>query len=107
MKTVDISEATGSLSDYAREIRRGPVVVTRRGRPLAVVVPVRGLDLETLSLSTNADFIALVERSRGSYRATGGVSLDEVRRRYGLRSKAARRRKTSGSPSTRAKPRSR
>ena len=94
MKTVDIAEATGSLSDYARQIRRGPVVVTRRGKPVAVVVAVGGLDLETLSLSTNSDFIALIEKSRASYRATGGVSLDQVRRRFGLRSKAVRSRAT-------------
>jgi prevent-host-death family protein len=92
MRTVDISEATGSLSEYAREVRRGPVVVTRRGRPLAVVVAVRGLDLETLSLSTNAGFMELIERSRASYGASGGLSLDQVRRRYGLRSKTAGRR---------------
>lgn len=94
MRTVDIAEATGSLSEYARQIRRGPVVVTRRGRPLAVVVAVQGLDLETLSLSTNPDFIALIERSRASYRANGGLSLDQVRRRHGLRAKAARSRAT-------------
>jgi len=94
MRTVDIAEATGSLSEYARQIQRGPVVVTRRGRPVAVVVAVEGLDLETLSLSTNPDFIALIERSRASYRATGGVSLDQVRHRYGLRSKAVRARAT-------------
>jgi prevent-host-death family protein len=94
MRTVDISEATGSLSEYARQIRRGPVVVTRRGKPVAVVVAVRGLDLETLSLSTNPDFIALIERSRADYRATGGLSLDQVRRRFGLRVKAVRSRAT-------------
>jgi prevent-host-death family protein len=93
MRTVDIAEATGSLSEYARQIRRGPVVVTRRGRPVAVVVAVEGLDLETLSLSSSADFIALIERSRASYRANGGQSLDEIRDRYGLRPKATGRRK--------------
>jgi hypothetical protein len=67
--------------------------VTRRGRPVAVVVAVEGLDLEILSLSSSADFIALIERSRASYRANGGLSLDEVRHRYGLRPKATGRRK--------------
>ena len=100
MRTVDIAEATGSLSEYARRIRRGPVVVTRRGRPVAVVVAVEGLDLETLSLSTNPDFIALIERARASYRATGGLSLDEVRRRCGLRVKTARSRTTRPSRRT-------
>jgi prevent-host-death family protein len=96
MKTVDIGEATRSLSEYARNIRRGTVVVTRRGRPVAVVMAVDGLDLETLSLSTNTRFIDLIERSRASHRTSGGRSLDEVRRRYGLRSKATSRRKQAG-----------
>jgi len=74
MRTVDIAEATGSLSDYARQVRRGPVVVTRRGKPVAVVVAVEGLDLETLPLPTNADFITLIEKSCASYRAYGGLS---------------------------------
>jgi antitoxin (DNA-binding transcriptional repressor) of toxin-antitoxin stability system len=93
MRTIEIAEATGSLSEYARQIRRGPLVVMRRGRPVAVVVAVEGMDLETLSLSTNADFIALIEKSRASYRANGGRSLEQVRRRYGLRSKTTGRRK--------------
>ena len=92
MKTIDIAEATGSLSEYARQIRRGPVVVTRRGKPVAVVVAVTGVDIEALSLSTNPDFIALVEKSRASYRTNGGVSLDEVRRKYGLQPGAVRAR---------------
>jgi prevent-host-death family protein len=94
MRTVDIAEATGSLSEYARQVRSGPVVVTRRGKPVAVVVAVRGVDVETLSLSTNASFMALIERSRASYRANGGLSLDQVRRRYGLTPKAGASRAT-------------
>ena len=93
MRTVEITEATGSLSEYAREARKGTLVVTRRGKPVAAVVPVEGMDLESLSLSTNPDFIALIGRSRASYRATGGLSLEQVRQKYGIRPKAARRRK--------------
>jgi hypothetical protein len=37
MKSVRLSEITGSLSDYAREGLREPVVVTRQGRPLVAV----------------------------------------------------------------------
>ncbi len=68
--------------------------MTRRGKPVAAVVAIGGLDLETLSLSTNPSFIALIEKSRASYRANGGVSLDEVRRRYGLKPKAGGSRTT-------------
>lgn len=93
MRTVEITEATGPLSEYARKARKGALVVTRRGKPVAAVVPVGGMDLESLSLSTNPDFIALIERSRARYRATGGLSLEDVREKYGIKPRAARRRK--------------
>jgi len=94
MRTVEISEATASLSDYAREARKGTLVVTRRGKPVAAVVPVEGMDLESLALSTSRDFIALIERSRASYRESGGVvSLNEVRAKYGVKPKVTRPRK--------------
>jgi hypothetical protein len=67
---------------------------------VAVVVAVKGLDLETLSLSTNPEFITLIEKSRASYQANGGLSLDQVRRRYGLQPKAIRSR--ASRPSRRA-----
>ena len=92
MKTVKIAEAKASLSDYAREAKRGPLVVTRRGRPVAAVVPINGVDMETLSLSTNPDFIALIERSRASYKTTGGISLEDIKRKYGIKPRTSRRR---------------
>lgn len=91
IRTIELAEATGSLSEYAREARKGTLVVTRRGKPVAAVVPVEGIDLESLSLSTDRDFIRLIERSRASCRATGGLSLEEVRRRYGFKPKTQRR----------------
>jgi predicted XRE-type DNA-binding protein len=39
-------------------------------------------------VDVNPRFIARIEKSRAGYRANGGVSLDQVRRRYGLRPKA-------------------
>jgi hypothetical protein len=82
MKTVELSEATGPLSRYTRQATREPLVITRGGRPFAAVVSIRGIDLEDLSLTTSADFIRLIERSRARYGASGGVSLDEMRRRH-------------------------
>jgi prevent-host-death family protein len=81
LRTVDIAEAKGSLSEYVREAEAGPLVLTRRGRPVAAVVSIHGVDMESLSLSTNPEFIALVERSRASYKATGGVSLEDIRKK--------------------------
>jgi prevent-host-death family protein len=87
---MDVAEAKGPLSEYVREAHEEPLILTRRGRPVAAVVPIRGADIQSLSLSTNPEFIALIERSRASYKATGGICLEDVRKKYAI--KPARKR---------------
>ena len=83
MKTLEISQATAPLADYAREVREEPVVVTMDGKPIAALVAIENADAETVKLSTNPDFLALIERSRARQRADGGISSNEMRRRLG------------------------
>ena len=85
MKTVDVTKATASLAAYASRASKEPVVVTRGGKPLAVLVVIKNADLETAALSTNPKFVALIERSRARLKSAGGLSSHEVRRRLGLR----------------------
>ncbi len=84
MRTVDVTEATELLAQYARETQTGPIVVTQDGRPIAVVMPLENTDIETVSLSENAEFLALIERSRGRQQREGGLSSSEMRRRLGI-----------------------
>lgn len=92
MKTLDITEA--SLDEY--DAKSETWVLTRGGKPVAAVVPIRpGMDAETFAMSHDPDFIEIVNRSRKSYEKKGGLSLEEVRRRHGLERKPARR-KSSG-----------
>lgn len=93
MKTIEMNKATGSLADYARDIDKEPVILTVHNKPVAALVSLGNADWESLSLSTNSKFIALIERSRSRQRAEGGISPEEMRRRLGL--KPARRRKTT------------
>jgi prevent-host-death family protein len=81
MKIVDILKATNPLADYIEEVQSEPLVVTDHGVPTAVLLPLTNTDMETLALSTNPDFIALIERSRARARDEGGVSSEEMRRR--------------------------
>jgi prevent-host-death family protein len=85
MRLVEISKATTSLGEYTRRLRKKPVVVTRKGKPVAALVPICDADAETISLSTNPQFIALIERSRQRMEAEGGIPIEEVRRRFGLK----------------------
>ncbi|MBI4278832.1 MAG: type II toxin-antitoxin system prevent-host-death family antitoxin [Armatimonadetes bacterium] len=91
MKTLDMAHATASLAEYARSVRKEPVVVTVRGKPVAALVPVRNADLETVTLSAHPDFIALIERSRQRQKAQGGMSTAEMRRRLGIARRTRRR----------------
>lgn len=81
-KIVDKQDATRTLAEYASEIQDDAVVVTDKGRPVAAVVPIENADVETVSLSTNRRFLDLIERSRSRVRDEGGVSSDEMRRRF-------------------------
>jgi antitoxin (DNA-binding transcriptional repressor) of toxin-antitoxin stability system len=84
MRTVEISEAADSLPEYGRGKRGETWVLMRRGRPVAAVVPLDDEDYFSMRLANNPRFIALIDRSRASYKATGGVSLAEMRRKYGV-----------------------
>ncbi|MGH8565550.1 MAG: hypothetical protein ACREXW_16255 [Gammaproteobacteria bacterium] len=90
MPWIDVPSAALRLMRYATplttvlvRIETEPVIVTSDGIPIAALVPIGSVDLETMSLSTNAMFIALIERSRARHRTEGGISSDEMRRRLG------------------------
>ena len=64
---------------------QGPVVVTKNGKPSLAVVPLHGQDWESYVVSRSPVFKRAVARARRSYRKYGGVSLEEVKKRYGIR----------------------
>jgi len=81
MKTVEVTKAKSFLQEYTKDAKKGPVVVTEEGRPIAVLVSIRNADLETVSLSNNPRFLALIERSRARRQSEGGISAEEMRQR--------------------------
>ena len=93
MKTLEMEQATGELSSYAEQVQEEPVVVTDHGKPVMALIAISDADLETVSLSTDPRFIALIERSRALYKPGTGIPLEEIRRKYGLsKPKATRKR---------------
>jgi len=89
MKTVEVSKATLPLSDYTKKIKKEPVIITKEGRPIAVLVSIPNTDIETVSLTNNPKFIALIERSRARQKSEGGISSEEMRRRLERPKKSA------------------
>ena len=85
MKVLEKVDATVPLAEYTADLDKEPVIITSSGKPIAALVPLDNMDLETVLLSTNPQFLDLIERSRCRQRAEGGISSDEMRRRLGLR----------------------
>jgi antitoxin (DNA-binding transcriptional repressor) of toxin-antitoxin stability system len=97
MKMVEVKQATAPLADYARDAHNEPVIITDHGRPIAALLPVTNADPETVGLSTNPQFLQLIERSRRRQETEGGISSVEMRRRLGTpRLRRARTRAKGG-----------
>ena len=62
MKTIGIEHAT--LDACIRDARHERVVLTRKGKPVALVVGVEGLDEEQLQLGSSEKFWTLIEARR-------------------------------------------
>ena len=88
MKVASVADVKAHLSAYLTECaQEGPVVITRDGEAVAVlVVPVDEDDLERLVLARSPRFQALLNKSRQSIKAGRGLSRDEfwraVRQRH-------------------------
>jgi hypothetical protein len=61
-----------------------PVILTSGGKPVAALVSLENVDLETIALSTSPRFMEMIERSRKQPKENGGVSAEEMRRRLNL-----------------------
>ena len=79
LKTLDIAEATHPLAEYARQVESGPLVITIRGKPIAIVAALEDVDLETLAVSSNPQFQALIAHSRQQQQEQGGFSSEHMR----------------------------
>lgn len=80
VKKVEVTDATESLAAYVRQVDAGPVVVTDEGRPVAALVFLENTDLETVALSTDPEFLELIQNSRARHAREGGLSSAEMRR---------------------------
>jgi prevent-host-death family protein len=100
MKVVALREAKASLSGYIESAQEDRVLITKHGKPAALVIGVEGEDLEDLLTMGNPRFWEMVEARRAS---TKTLSIEEVRRRLGVPKKAESVRRVRPSGKTRSK----
>jgi prevent-host-death family protein len=77
MKRVSVADVKARFSTYLKESQEEPVIVTRNGRPVALLLAVTDEDeLERLMLAHSPKFQAIVEKSRRQIEETGGIPHD-------------------------------
>ncbi|HVC92493.1 MAG TPA: type II toxin-antitoxin system Phd/YefM family antitoxin [Pirellulales bacterium] len=78
MKIASVAEIKARLSAYLKETEEGPVVVTRNGKAVAVLLAVTDDDeLERLVLAHSPKFQAILDKSRRQIEETGGIPHEQ------------------------------
>jgi prevent-host-death family protein len=78
MKIASVAEIKSQLSAFLKASGNGPVVVTRNGRPVAVIVGVQDEDeIERLLLAYSPRLQAILEQSRKQIREGEVLGHDE------------------------------
>jgi prevent-host-death family protein len=90
MKVVALARVKNEFSTYVDAAQRDRVLVTRHGRPAALIIGVEGEQIEDLLTRSDPEFWRMIEARRKNSRT---VSADEMRKRLGIDRKARTRRR--------------
>jgi len=96
MKIVPLNEVKNRFSTYLKLSKREDIVVTKNGRPAAILHAVTDEDLEDYLFESDPRFIERIESLRREFQRSGGTPLAAVRRE--LRVPTPRRRMTATRP---------
>ena len=78
MKIASIADVKANLSAYIKATEDELVVITKNGKPVAVLLPMEDDDeLERLALAYSRRFQAILHQAREQLRTTGGIPHDE------------------------------
>jgi prevent-host-death family protein len=78
MKTASVADVKARLGDYLKATQHGPVVLTRNGKPVAVLLAVTDEEeLARLAQAHSPKFRAIVQKSMQQIRAGKGIPHDE------------------------------
>jgi prevent-host-death family protein len=81
MKTVNVRDLQKKIKQYVDASQKDRVVLTRHGKPSAILVGVEGEDWETVVQETSADFWNLIQNRRKQKT----ISLAEIKTRLKLK----------------------
>ena len=84
MRNVEVTQANDSLGQSVRNLAGEALIVTEEGVPIAALVPIDDLDLESVALGNNPRLMAILEEARAQCQQGMGLSPETVRRELGL-----------------------
>ena len=84
MKTIQMPKELQPLLKFAEASEQDTVVFTDKRRPVAAFVSLRKVDRESLALSTNPQFLRIIETARNEIRAGRTISLEALERKFGI-----------------------
>ena len=74
MKIAPVADVKARFSAYLKESEEGPVIVTRNGKPVAVLISMEDEEeLERIILAYSPKFQSLLEKSRKQIQEKGGI----------------------------------
>jgi prevent-host-death family protein len=82
MKVLAMRDAKAGLSATLDEAQHDRVLITRNGKPSAIVIGVEGREFEDVLLMSNPRFWEMIEASRGNPRT---YSMAEVRKYFAVK----------------------
>ena len=84
MKAMKLPKVLQSFLAAAETSREETLVFTEKKRPVAALVSLRRVDRESLALSTNPEFLKIIETARKEIRAGKTTSLEALERKFGV-----------------------
>ena len=80
MRTIEIEkESSKPISAYAKDLGEDLLVFTSNKQPVAAIVPLKNVDMESLALSYHPDFMEIIEKAREEVKACKTLSLEEMK----------------------------
>jgi len=78
MKIAPIAQIKADLSAYLKESEKGPIVVTKNGKPVAVLLGITDEEeIERLALAYSPKFQSILARGHQQIEETGGISYED------------------------------
>ncbi|TMA09582.1 MAG: hypothetical protein E6J89_12640 [Deltaproteobacteria bacterium] len=84
MKAMKLPKEIESFLDVAEAAEEETLVFTKKKRPVAALVSLKKVDRESLALSTNPQFLRIIETARKEIRAGKTVSLEALEKKYSV-----------------------